>query len=85
MGGGGFSFKDQLSDQEEETVIRHVMEGPTSLGSTVEFITTSCSHIYHRHITTCNQSQMSGVGLALDHSDRDCNAFNLTADLMCTN
>lgn len=49
--GGGFpllAHKDQLSHQEAETVIRPVMEGPSSLGSSVEFITSaSCSHIYH--------------------------------------
>lgn len=70
MGGGGFPLlvhKDQLSHQEGETVIRHVMEGPCSLGNCVKFITASCSHIYHWHITTCNQSQMSGVVLTLCH------------------
>lgn len=71
MGGGGFTLlahKDQLSHQEGETVIRHVMEGFGSSGNSVKFITASCSHIYHRHITTCNQSQMSGVVLTLCHS-----------------
>lgn len=71
IGGGGFALlahKDQLSHQEGETVIRHVMEGPCSSGNSVKFITASCSHIYHWHITTCNQSQMSGVVLTLRHS-----------------
>lgn len=62
------AHEDQLSHQEDETVIRSVMEGPPSLGNTVKFITTSCSHIYQWHITTCNQSQMSGLVLTLDHS-----------------
>lgn len=63
MGEGGFSLlahKDQLRHQEGETVIRHVMEGPCSLGNSVRFIIASCSRIYHWHITTSNQSQMSG-------------------------
>ena len=73
MGGEGFpllAHKDQLSHQEGETVIRHVMEGPCSFGSSVEFITASCSHIYHLHITSCNQSQMSGVVPARCQSSR---------------
>lgn len=57
--------KDQLSHQEGVTVIRHVMEGPRSSGNNVEFIAASCSHIYHGHITPCNQSQMSEVVLCL--------------------
>lgn len=68
---GGFpllAHKDQLSHQGGEAIIRHVMEAPCSLGNSVKFITASCSHIYHWHITTCNQSQMSGVVLTLCHT-----------------
>lgn len=59
---GGFPMSarmDQLSHQEGETAMRYGMEAPCSSGSTVKFITASCSHIYRWHITTCNQSQMS--------------------------
>lgn len=41
VGGGGLSLlsrKDQLSRQEEETALRHVMEGASSSGNGVKFI-----------------------------------------------
>lgn len=53
------------------------MKGPSSLGNSVIFITASCSHIYHWNITSCNQSQMSGLVLILYHSLR------LDTDMSC--